>query len=278
MTVRPAALITGSSRGIGAAIAKALAAAGIPVALIARDESKLHVVAEEIRASGGTAEYRLADITDAFDVSRAVLELSDVMPTPFSLIVNAAGRIDREVPLWEADAEQWRAVIETNLIGSFNVSRAAIPGMLAIGGGRVVELASGAGAKDWDKASAYTSSKAGVMRLAGHLHEAGYAGGLRSFAVAPGVVKTDMTDSMDLHRGRTEFTPVAATCELVLAIYHGELDAWSGKYLRAGQDSPASLAARVAADGVPAEWVRRLTVESWGENDPNAAGSRPSER
>ena len=270
MTATHAALITGSSRGIGAAVAKALAAAGIPVALLARDEAKLAAVAEEIRAAGGVAEYRTADITDAAAVAAAVDELVAAMPVPLGLVVNAAGRIDREVPLWEADVDQWRAVVETNLIGSFNVSRAAIPAMLAASGGRVVELASGAGANDWAKASAYTPSKAGVIRLAGHLHEAGFEQGLRAFAVAPGVVKTDMTDSMDLHKGRTEYTPVSDTCDLVLAIFAGELDAWSGKYLRAGQDSPASLAAYEAANGAPESWVRRLGIEPWGADDPSA--------
>ncbi|MCA0347567.1 MAG: SDR family NAD(P)-dependent oxidoreductase, partial [Actinobacteria bacterium] len=136
---------------------------------------------------------------------------------------------------------------------------------------RVVELASGAGAKDWAKASAYTSSKAGVIRIAGHLHEAGYALGLRAFAVAPGTVRTDMTGSMELHQGRKEFTPVELTTDLVLAIHRGELDSWSGKYLRVTHDSPESLASYEREHGAPAESARRLAITPWGDGDPQTA-------
>lgn len=275
-----AAIVTGASRGIGRSIALALAAAGLPVGLIARDEVKLQAVAAEIVAAGGRAVFRAVDVTDAEATMAAASSLAEELRaqgTPVGLLVNAAGRIDREVALWEADPAEWRAIVETNLIGSFNVSRAVIPHMLdAVNADnaqycRVVELASGAGAKDWAKASAYTSSKAGVIRIAGHLHEAGYALGLRAFAVAPGTVRTDMTGSMELHQGRKEFTPVELTTDLVLAIHRGELDAWSGKYLRVTHDSPESLASYEREHGAPAESARRLAITPWGDGDPQTA-------
>lgn len=281
-----AAIVTGASRGIGRSIALALAAAGSPVGLIARDEAKLQAVAAEVVAAGGRAVFRAIDVTDAEATMAAASSLAEELRaqgTPVGLLVNAAGRIDREVALWEADPAEWRAIIETNLVGSFNVSRAVIPHMLeAVNADnaqnadnehycRVVELASGAGAKDWAKASAYTSSKAGVIRIAGHLHEAGYALGLRAFAVAPGTVRTDMTGSMELHQGRKEFTPVELTTDLVLAIHRGELDSWSGKYLRVTHDSPESLASYEHEHGTPAESVRRLAITPWGDGDPQTA-------
>lgn len=281
-----AAIVTGASRGIGRSIALALAAADSPVGLIARDEAKLQAVAAGIVAAGGRAVFRAIDVTDAEATMAAASSLAEELRaqgTPVGLLVNAAGRIDREVALWEADPAEWRAIIETNLVGSFNVSRAVIPHMLeAVNADnaqntdnaqycRVVELASGAGAKDWAKASAYTSSKAGVIRIAGHLHEAGYALGLRAFAVAPGTVRTDMTGSMELHQGRKEFTPVELTTDLVLAIHRGELDAWSGKYLRVTHDSPESLASYEREHGAPAESARRLAITPWGDGDPQSA-------
>lgn len=268
MTQQRAAIVTGASRGIGRDIAIALAAAGSPVGLIARDEDRLARVAREIEAAGGTAAFRVADVRDWRTVERAVSELTEACAAPLGLLVNNAGRIDREVPLWEADPEQWRDVVETNLLGSFHAARAAVPLMLEQGVGRVVEIVSGAGAKDWAKASAYVASKAAMIRDVGHLHEAGHALGLRAFGVSPGTVRTDMSTSMELHAGRTEFTPVAATTEMVLAIHRGELDAWSGKYLRVTHDSPASLSAYEAEHGAPAESVRRLAVVPWGEDDP----------
>lgn len=277
MTENTAAIVTGASRGIGRSVALALAAAGSPVGLVARDAEKLRAVAAEIIAAGGRAVFSAVDVTDSEATRIALAALAEEMValgTPVGLLVNAAGRIDREVALWEADPAEWRAIIETNLIGSFNVSRAVIPRMLeAVSADsarhcRVVELASGAGAKDWAKASAYTSSKAGLIRVAGHLHEAGHALGLRAFAIAPGTVRTDMTGSMELHRGRTEFTPVELTTNLVLAIHRGELDAWSGKYLRVTHDSPESLASYEREHGAPAEGARRLAITPWGDDDP----------
>lgn len=277
-----AAIVTGASRGIGKALAHSLAAAGVSVGLIARDPATLDEVAGEISRSGGTALCKAVDITDteATGIAAESLarELAD-LGTPVGLLVNAAGRIDREVALWEADPAEWREIIETNLIGSFNVSNAVIPRMLeavnAASGDfcRVVELASGMGARDWSKASAYTSSKAGLIRLVGHLHEAGFARGLRSFAIAPGTVRTDMTSAMEVHADRTSFTPVALTEEMVLAIHRGELDAWSGKYLRVTHDSPASLAAYEREQGAPADSARRLGVAAWGEDDPHLSES-----
>ncbi|MDI6021942.1 SDR family oxidoreductase [Leucobacter sp. UT-8R-CII-1-4] len=276
-TEATAAIVTGASRGIGRAIALALARSGVNVGLIARNSELLEEVAAEIAEAGGTALFSAVDITDSAEVGIAAEQLArdlEIAGAPVSLLVNAAGRIDREVALWEADPAEWREIIETNLIGSFNVSNAVIPRMLPHVDGvhhrycRVVELASGAGAKDWAKASAYTASKAGVIRLTGHMHEAGFAQGLRAFAVAPGTVRTDMTQSMELHAGRTEFTPVSATTDLVLAIHRGEIDEWSGKYLRVTHDTPASLADVVREHGAPAESARRLAVTPWGDDDP----------
>lgn len=275
-----AAIVTGASRGIGRSTALALAAAGSPVGLIARNETKLREVAAEIAAAGGHAVFSAVDVTDSEATRAAASALAEklkALGTPVSLLVNAAGRIDREVALWEADPAEWRAIVETNLIGSFNVSHAVIPHMLdAVNSDsaqccRVVELASGAGAKDWAKASAYTSSKAGLIRVVGHLHEAGHALGLRAFAVAPGTVRTDMTGSMELHQGRKEFTPVEMTTDLVLAIHRGELDAWSGKYLRVTHDSTESLANYEREHGAPAEGARRLAITPWGADDPQSA-------
>lgn len=270
MNESTAAIVTGASRGIGEAIARALAANGTPLGLIARDPERLRATAEAIAAKGGTVAFRAVDITDAEAVDTAVAELAAELDAPIGLLVNNAGGIDREVPLWEADPEEWRSVVELNLIGSFNVSRAVIPRMLSAGGGRVIDLASGIGAQDAPVASAYAASKGALHRNVGHLHQAGYALGLRSFAVAPGVVKTDMTGAMAMHAGRTEFTPVSRMTDMVLAIHRGELDNWSGKFLRVTHDTPESLAAYEQAHGKPSEKARRLAIIPWGDDDPQA--------
>jgi len=272
-----AAIITGASRGIGASIAEALAAHGVPVGILARREAALTEVAERIRSRGGVVVYRSADVTRFEEVEAAIGDMIEELRRDHgartTLLVNNAGRIDREVPLWEADPDQWRGVIETNLVGSFHSSRAAIPHMLGDAPVRVAEIVSGAGAKDWGNASAYISSKAAMIRNVGHLHEAGFELGLRSFAIAPGTVRTELSTSMELHRGRTEFTPVDLTTNLILAIHRGELDAWSGKYLRVTHDSRESLLAHERKHGGVSEGARRLAISPWGDDDPQLVES-----
>ncbi|UKJ64573.1 SDR family oxidoreductase [Cellulosimicrobium cellulans] len=277
VAVAPArtALVTGASRGIGRAIAVGLAAAGLDVALLARDADRLAGVADEIAEldeSAGRAVVVTADVTDAAAVTAAVAEAEAALGG-VDLLVNNAGRVDAEVPLWEADADEWWAIVETNVRGPFLLARTVVPGMLARGGGRVVDLNSGAGSHDMDGASAYNASKTALLRLGANLHRSGHARGLRTFEVSPGVVQTDMTASMAMHEGRTEWTPVERTVEMVVAIARGELDAFSGAFVRVTHDSPESLRAATDAaarrgDSLPGPDARRLRVTRWGADDP----------
>ncbi len=240
------ALVTGASRGIGRFLAVGLARAGLDVALLARDEAALAEVAGEVTATGRRAVVVPADVTDPAAV-RAAVDRAETELGSVDLLVNNAGRIDREVPLWEADPQEWWAVVEANVRGPFLLAHAVTPGMLARGGGRVVDLSSGAATRDSDVATAYYVSKTALFRIGGGLHEAGFDRGLRAFELAPGVVRTDMTGSMRAHEGRTEWTDPADVVALLVAVARGELDALSGRYLRVGADTPESLRAEVAA-------------------------------
>lgn len=253
------ALVTGASRGIGRAVALGLAHAGLAVAALARDAARLAEVAAE--AAPATVVPVAADVTDPAAVADAVARAEEALGS-VDLLVNNAGRIDAEVPLWEADPEEWWQVLETNVRGPFLVARAVVPGMLARGGGRVVDLSSGAGTRDLADASAYNVSKTALFRIGGSLHAAGHGLGLRTFELAPGVVVTDMTRSMRAHAGRTEWTDVSAVVALAAAIARGELDALSGAYLRAGTDTPESLRAVIDAGRYRGE-ARRLRVADW---------------
>ena len=119
-TIAPArtALVTGASRGIGRAIAEGLAEAGLDVGLVARDESKLEAVADGVRSHGRTAVVVSADVTAPDAVASAVKAVADGLGS-IDLLVNNAGRIDREVPIWEADPEEWWQIVETNVRGPF---------------------------------------------------------------------------------------------------------------------------------------------------------------
>lgn len=254
------ALVTGAGRGLGRALAAGLSGAGLRVAVLGRSPQSLAGVLADL---GDGAVPVVADVRDAAAVQAAV-QVAEQALGGIDLLVNNAGVIDQaEVPIWEADPASWRDVVETDLLGPFHCVRAVVPGMLARGGGRVVDLSSGAGAKDRDAYSAYCAAKAGLFRIAGNLHLAGYPRGLRAFEVSPGVVRTDMSTGMPMHAERTAWTPVQQVVDLVVAVAQGRLDAWSGRYLRAGVDDPSRLAAVT-----PLGAARTLGVLPYGPDDP----------
>ncbi|GAA4972238.1 SDR family oxidoreductase [Kineococcus glutinatus] len=262
------ALVTGASGGVGRILSVALGGAGVAVGLVGRDARRLAATAEAVRAAGGRAVLAVADVTDPVQVAGAVAEVEAALGG-VDLLVNNAGVIERsEVPVWEADPEEWWHVVSTTLRSSFLLVQAVVPGMLERGGGRVVDLSSGAGAQDREVNTGYCVGKAGLFRIAGALHLAGYDRGLRSFEMSPGVVPTAMSLGMSGHAGRTGWTAPEEVGGLLLAIAVGELDAFSGGFLRAGVDSPAALR-EAAARGLP-DGARRLLVRPYGPRDPLA--------
>lgn len=261
------ALVTGASSGIGRALAVGLARAGLAVALLGRDEDRLSEVAEEVRAAGGRCATASSDTTDYDDLASAVAAVQTLDEIgPIDLLVDSAGVVEpEEVPVWEADPQHWRRVVEVDLIGAFHAVRAVVPGMVERGGGRVVHLNSGAGVRAGETISAYHAAKTGLWRIGGAVHLAGFERGLRAFELAPGVVETPMSRSLTMHADRTDWTAPDDVVALVVAMARGDLDAWSGRMVRAGMDTPASLAAREAAG--PLGDARTLGLLPWGSDD-----------
>jgi 3-oxoacyl-[acyl-carrier protein] reductase len=267
------ALVTGAGRGIGRAIAVGLGRAGLSVALLGRSPGALEDVAAEVASHGVGASWAGADVRDYAQVHNAVERLEAALGE-VDLLINNAGVIEPvEVPVWDAGPETWWHVVETDLRGPFHCVHAVVPGMIARGGGRVINLSSGVGAGDRDIYSAYAAAKAGLFRITGSLHLAGYERGLRAFEISPGVVRTDMTATMSSHARREDWTPVEKIVELVVAAAAGRLDAWSGSFLRAGVDTPESLDAaelKAGESGLP-PGARRLSVLPYGPDDPLAS-------
>lgn len=262
------ALVTGATRGIGRHLALGLAGAGLDVALLGRDAGVLDEMVVEAREAGVQAAGVLADVTDLAGVERAVAE-AELALGGIDLLVNNAGRIESaEVAPWETDPDEWWSVFEVNVRGPYNVARAVVPGMLARGGGRIVDINSGSGLRDGDIYSAYNASKAALFRMGAGFHEAGFSRGLRVFELAPGVVRTDMTGSMGVHENRTEWTDPCDVVQLVLALAGGELDDWSGRFIRTGVDDVERLRA-LGARGLDGD-ARRLRLRPWGPGDPLA--------
>lgn len=262
------ALVTGAARGIGRMIAIALAESGIAVGLLGRNAEPLAQLAAELREHGVNSAHAVADVRVYAEVAAAVATIEGALGA-IDLLVNNAGVIESsEVPIWEADPDEWWSVVQTDLRGPFHCVRAVVPGMVERGGGRVIDLNSGAGAADREIYSAYCAAKAGLFRIGGNLHLAGYDRGIRSFELSPGVVRTGMTTSMPMHDARTDWTTPPEVTGLVLAAARGELDTWSGAYFRAGVDTPASLR-EAAAQGRARRPARTLGVRPWGHQDSN---------
>jgi NAD(P)-dependent dehydrogenase (short-subunit alcohol dehydrogenase family) len=258
------ALVTGASAGIGRHLTEGLAARGAAVAGLARGGERLRTAMDEVAAATGARTLAAAaDVTDPAAVDAAVAAVTAELG-PVGLLVNNAGLIDAaEVPLWEADPGQWWSVVESQVRGPFLLARAVVPGMLAAGGGRVVGLASGLGTRGDARYSAYSAGKTAQMRITEAIDLAGAAHGVRAFDVAPGVVDTAMTRAMPVHAGRTEWTRPEDVVDLVVAIAAGELDAWSGRFVRAGVDTLDTLRATT-----PSGDARRLRLVPYGEGDP----------
>ncbi|HWS58071.1 MAG TPA: SDR family NAD(P)-dependent oxidoreductase [Actinotalea sp.] len=273
------AVVTGAGRGIGAALARGLAAHGYDVALLGRTRAHLEAVADQILAGPGPAAGTGGGALRPPRVVVVPVELTDPAAVDAAaeqvraglggvgLLVNNAGVIERaEVPFAQDDVEDTWRVIETNLRGPLLLTRALLPGMLAQGGGRVVNLNSGAGHRGSFAYTGYGISKGALARLTTMLDTQYRDRGLRVFDLAPGVVRTDMTAAMPLHEDRAAWTPVAAVTELLVALADGRLDALSGRFVRAGADTPTSLAEHT--DEILAADARRLRLVAWGDGDP----------
>ena len=260
------ALVTGASSGIGRHLVEGLAARGVAVAGFARTGERLETAMAEVAGSTGARTLAVAaDVTDPAAVEAAVARVADELGR-VDLLVNNAGAIDAaEVPVWEADPDQWWDVVTSHVRGAQLMVRAVVPGMLARGHGRIVNLASGMSTQANRDYSAYSVAKTGLMRLTESLAGALEGSDVRAVDVAPGVVDTPMTRSMHMWQGFEDWTPPEKVVELVAAIAAGELDQWSGRFVRAGKDSLDALRATAPEDA-----ARQLRLQPYGDDDPLA--------
>jgi len=186
------ALVTGASRGLGEGVARALAARGAAVMLVARDGAAVEAAARDIAASGGRAEAMACDVADYAAVERAVARTRSALGG-LDILVNNAGVIEPIAEIATSDPEEWARNIAINLVGAYNAVRAALPGMLAGGGGgTIVNVSSGAAFRPLEGWSAYCSGKAGLAMFTRAIALETSGKGIRVFGFAPGTIDTDM--------------------------------------------------------------------------------------
>ncbi len=180
------AIVTGGGRGIGAAVARALTAAGARVTVFARTRAEL----ENLVAAGGAAHWVAGDVASEADVARLAEEHERVLG-PCDVLVNNAGILERGAAE-TLGADAFRRVLDVNLVGTFLCARAVIPSMKRRRSGRIVNVASISGTVGTAEGSAYNASKWGVIGLTKCLAEELRGAGVQCLAVSPGSVDTDM--------------------------------------------------------------------------------------
>jgi len=174
-------VVTGASAGIGAATARALAGAGMAVVLGARRAAALAAVCDEIRAAGGRAEAIPTDLRDPAQVDALIDGAVSRFGRLDAVVGNAAVGVLR--PIAEGRVEEWRAVLDTNLLGTLCVCRAALRHMLPQGRGDILLMGSAAAEGAWPYFGAYAASKAAVVALARTLRAEVASQGVRVMTV-----------------------------------------------------------------------------------------------
>lgn len=200
------ALVTGASRGIGAAIAEACAAAGANLALCARQAPPLEQLAARLHEEYGIDALACAcDVADRGAVQAAVARAEAWRP--LDVLVNNAG-VYAAGPFLDCPLEEFRRMLDVNVLGVVNVTQAALPGMIARGGGRVINLASTAGKWGTRNQSAYNASKHAVIGLTRCLALELAPQGVLVNAICPWIVDTDLGEELVAGLARSAGVPV----------------------------------------------------------------------
>jgi NAD(P)-dependent dehydrogenase (short-subunit alcohol dehydrogenase family) len=241
-----AALVTGGGRGLGRAMAIALSSAGAGVAVCSRSSSELAETVRQIATRGGRATAIETDVRDRRSVE-GLVEQAEHELGPLDVLVNNAGVSGPLGPIAETDPDAWWETLEINLRGPLYCSRAVLPGMLARGRGRIINISSGAGLRTWPMATAYAVSKAALQHLTENLAAETQGRGVSVFTVLPGLVRTRLAESginsdvpsiSNLFRTLLDQgldLPPERPAELVVFLASGKADELSGRFFDANQ-------------------------------------------
>jgi NAD(P)-dependent dehydrogenase (short-subunit alcohol dehydrogenase family) len=257
------ALVTGGGRGIGRLVAQALAAEGMAVGLIARSGEELCQSVALVEAAGGIAAAEVADVTDERSLGTAVERLRERLG-PVEVLINNAGIVGPIGPAWEVDADQWWRTMDVNVRGTLLAMQLVLPEMVLRRSGRIVNLSSQAGVFRWPLVSAYSVSKAAVVKLSENMARETRRHNVAVFSVHPGLLPIGMgelayadrasPDSNEAHvfawvrreieEGRGADPDRAI--ELIVRLASGHYDELSGQQLSVHDDIDALLASAPA--------------------------------
>ncbi len=229
------AIVTGASRGIGAAAAQALSEAGASVMLAARSKAQAEANAARINAAGGKASAMECDVSDYETCQRLVHETA-VRFGPPDILVNNAGVIEPISMVGTTDPAEWARSIHINLIGAYYAIRAVLHGMLARGRGDIINVSSGAAIRPLEGWSAYCAGKAGLAMLTRSIDLEHRAAGIRVYGFQPGTTDTDMQVTIRASGinqvskiPREQLTPVAHPARGIVYLCTKDADDLAGK-------------------------------------------------
>jgi len=252
------ALVTGAGRGIGRAIARAFAAEGVNLVLASRTASEIDAVAAEIEGGGGHALPVRADISRPEEVSRMVDQAIETFGS-VDILVNNAGVQGPIGPVVDVALDRWMETVQVNLIGAFLCSKAVLPEMIARRAGKIINLSGGGAVSPRPMFSAYSASKAAVVRFTETLAEEVRAFNIQVNAISPGAVNTRMLDEIlrageaagqktiaeALQQRETGGTPPEQAASLAVFLASNASDGLTGRLLSAVHDDWQEMAARI---------------------------------
>lgn len=249
------ALVTGGGRGIGRAIAFALADAGAAVAVIARSQTEVGETASAINGRGGRAIGLTTDVTDRIGVDASAAEAENLLG-PIDILVNNAGVSGSTLPLWETDPDEWWRTIEINLRGPMLFARAVLPSMIRRRSGTIINVGSYAGirATTGGGFGPYATSKAALVRFTDTLAASTDEYNVRIFTISPGLVHTAMTEAIDLFQSIPEsaWSPPEAAASLVVRLAANAGTVLNGRFIHVNDDLDELLreAERIKIEGL----------------------------
>lgn len=190
------AVVTGAARGIGKAIAVALAKEGVNVGVIARSEDALQNVVKEMEGYGVKAAYAVADVSDLGQVQAAAATLQDALGGT-DILINNAG-VGKFAKLVDMDPADFKNIVDVGIMGTFNVTHTILPQLIEKNAGDVINISSTNGLSGAATSSAYCAAKFGIIGITESLAAEVRRNNIRVSALAPSTIATDLADELNL--------------------------------------------------------------------------------
>jgi len=196
------ALVTGGAKGLGKAVAVALAKEGVHVAITGRNETALKQTADELKTLGTQVTYAVFDVSDNVAVQQGINNLNETFGN-FDILINNAG-ISSFSTVMDMEVQDWTAIINVNLLGTYFVTKAVLPQLIEKNRGDIVMVSSTAGLNGAATTSAYSASKFGVIGFADSLMREVRKNNIRVCTLMPSTIASDMSKDLGLTDGDPE--------------------------------------------------------------------------